>query len=222
MRRLFIVLSLVVSVSACAKRGQVQVSDPGVVMASAKGTVVEGRASYYGDPYHGRATANGETFDKNKLTAAHRTLPFNTWVRVQNQLNRKTVDVRINDRSSFVGGHHIDLSEGAARKIEMIRSGVVPVRMEIIKEADPGSRGRRITKDVFYVVQLGAFRDQMAAQDIRRRFASKYTGIYVDPPTDGSPFYKVRIGRFLLRKARYVQDLLRREDNVDAIVVQMQ
>ena len=126
MRRLFIVLSLVVSISACAKRGQVQVSAPGVVMASAKGTVVEGSARYYGDPYHGRATANGETFDKNKLTAAHRTLPFNTWVRVQNQLNRKTVDVRINDRSSFVGGHHIDLSEGAARKIEMIRSGVVP------------------------------------------------------------------------------------------------
>ena len=142
MRRLFIVLSLVVSISACAKRGQVQVSAPGVVMASAKGTVVEGSARYYGDPYHGRATANGETFDKNKLTAAHRTLPFNTWVRVQNQLNRKTVDVRINDRSSFVGGHHIDLSEGAARKIEMIRSGVVPVRMEIIKEADSGSRGQ--------------------------------------------------------------------------------
>ena len=142
MRRLFIVLSLVVSISACAKRGQVQVSAPGVVMASAKGTVVEGSARYYGDPYHGRATANGETFDKNKLTAAHRTLPFNTWVRVQNQLNRKTVDVRINDQSSFVGGHHIDLSEGAARKIEMIRSGVVPVRMEIIKEADSGSRGQ--------------------------------------------------------------------------------
>ena len=142
MRRLFIVLSLVVSISACAKRGQVQVSAPGVVMASAKGTVVEGSARYYGDPYHGRATANGETFDKNKLTAAHRTLPFNTWVRVQNQLNQKTVDVRINDRSSFVGGHHIDLSEGAARKIEMIRSGVVPVRMEIIKEADSGSRGQ--------------------------------------------------------------------------------
>ena len=101
-----------------------------------------GSARHYGDPYHGRATANGETFDKNKLTAAHRTLPFNTWVRVQNQLNRKTVDVRINDRSSFVGGHHIDLSEGAARKIEMIRSGVIPVRMEIIKEADSGSRGQ--------------------------------------------------------------------------------
>ena len=72
------------------------------------------------------------------------------------------------------------------------------------------------------MVQLGAFRYQMAAQDIRRHFASEYTGIYMDPPTDGSPFYKVRIGRFLLREARSVQDLLRREDNVDAIVVQMQ
>ena len=125
MRRLFIVLSLVVSISACAKRGQVQVSAPGVVMASAKGTVVEGSARYYGDPYHGRATANGETFDKNKLTAAHRTLPFNTWVRVQNQLNRKAVDVRIGVRGPFRAYGRLSASR-PTRSVAIRRSSLLP------------------------------------------------------------------------------------------------
>ncbi len=225
MRRLLIMMILIAMTSACAKRAQVQlpgpIPNPGVVMASSEGAAVDGRASYYGDPYHGRATANGETFDKNKMTAAHRTLPFNTWVRVENQLNRRKVDVRINDRGPFVGGRLIDLSEGAAREIDMIRSGVAPVRLEIIKEAPAATGGRAITEDVFYVIQLGAFGSEQAAQEVRRRFEPKYTGIYVDRPTGDSPLYKVRIGRSLLREARFIQDLLKREDNVDAIVVQM-
>ncbi len=225
MRKLLMILVLVATTSACAKRARVQLPDPianpGVAMASTEGAAVDGRASYYGDPYHGRATANGETFDKNKMTAAHRTLPFHTWVRVENQLNGKDVDVRINDRGPFVGGRIIDLSEGAARQIDMIRSGVVPVRLAIIKEAPASSGGRSITEDVFYVIQLGAFGSEPAAQDLRRRFESKYTGIYVDRPTGDSPLYKVRIGRSLLREARFIQDMLKREDDVDAIVVQM-
>jgi rare lipoprotein A len=225
MRRLLIMLILIAMTPACAKRARVQlpgsIPNPGVVMASAEGAEVDGRASYYGDPYHGRATANGETFDKNKMTAAHRTLPFNTWVRVENQLNGKKVDVRINDRGPFVGGRLIDLSEGAAREIDMIRSGVAPVRLLVIKVAPSATGGRSITEDVFYVVQLGAFENEQGAQDLRRRFERKYTGIYVDRPTNDSPLYKVRIGRSLLREARFVQDLLKREDEVDAIVVQM-
>ena len=236
MRRLLIPLILIAMTSACTKRVRVQLPDPiarpgvGVTsteagevdgMTSSEGAELDGRASYYGDPYHGRATANGETFDKNKLTAAHRTLPFNTWVRVENQLNRKTVDVRINDRGPFVGGRLIDLSEGAARQIDMIRPGVVPVRLQIIKEAPAASRARSVTEDVFYVVQLGAFRSEQAAQNLRRRLEPKYTGIYVDSPTRDSAFYKVRIGRSLLRAARFIQALLKREDNIDAIVVRM-
>ena len=225
MRRLLIMMILIAMTAACAKRARVQlpgpIPNPGVVMASSEGAAVDGRASYYGDPYHGRATANGETFDKNKMTAAHRTLPFNTWVRVENQLNGRKVDVRINDRGPFVGGRLIDLSEGAAREIDMILSGVAPVRLEIIKEAPAATGGRAITEDVFYVIQLGAFENERGAQDLRRRFEPKYTGIYVDRPTGDSPLYKVRIGRSLLREARFIQDLLKREDEVDAIVVQM-
>src|SRR5438067_9814357 len=86
-----------------------------------------GVASWYGHPYHGRHAANGEVYDMEKLTAAHRTLPFDTWVHVVNTSNQKTVDVRIIDRGPFVDGRIIDLSHAAARQIELIGPGVTEV-----------------------------------------------------------------------------------------------
>ena len=85
-----------------------------------------GTASWYGHPYHGRAAANGEIYDMEKMTAAHRTMPFNTWVRVTDMDNQKTVEVRIIDRGPFVEGRIIDLSHAAARDLEMIGPGVAP------------------------------------------------------------------------------------------------
>ncbi len=86
-----------------------------------------GQASYYADKFNGRKTANGEIFDQDKLTAAHKTLPFGTIVKVTNLTNNKTVIVRINDRGPFVGGRIIDLSFAAAKKIDLINAGVVKV-----------------------------------------------------------------------------------------------
>jgi peptidoglycan lytic transglycosylase len=91
-----------------------------------------GIASWYGVPYHGRRTASGEIYDMEKLTAAHRSLPFQTWVEVTNLENGKRVDVRINDRGPFVRGRVIDLSQHAAREIEMLGPGVVKVRLKVI------------------------------------------------------------------------------------------
>ena len=79
-----------------------------------------GIASWYGHPYHGRRAANGEIYDMEKLTAAHRTYPFDTWVRVRNLSNDRTVDVRIQDRGPFVRGRIIDLSHAAAREIDLL------------------------------------------------------------------------------------------------------
>ena len=87
-----------------------------------------GIASWYGHPYHGRIAANGERYDMEQLTAAHRTLPFDTWVRVVNLLNEKAVDVRITDRGPFVDGRIIDLSRAAARAIDVIGPGTAKVR----------------------------------------------------------------------------------------------
>ncbi len=82
-----------------------------------------GRASYYGDEFQGRKTASGELFDQNKLTAAHRTLPFGTKLLVRNPKNDKSIVVTINDRGPFVGNRVLDLSKYAAKKLSIVRSG---------------------------------------------------------------------------------------------------
>ena len=97
----------------------------------------QGLASYYGhgDGYHGRITASGDRFDKNKLTAAHYGLPFGTRLRVHNLNNGRKVVVRVNDRfplRTLRKGRIIDLSYGAAKALDMVRAGVVPVILEIL------------------------------------------------------------------------------------------
>lgn len=93
---------------------------------------IHGEASWYGPGFHGRLTANGERFDKEALTAAHPSLPFNTRVRVTNKSNRKSVVVRINDRGPFAGDRIIDLSQRAGRVIGIIHSGVGSVKLDIL------------------------------------------------------------------------------------------
>ncbi len=95
-------------------------------------TVASGTASWYGARFQGRRTANGERFDKNGMTAAHRSLPFGTRVRVTNRRNGRAVVVRINDRGPFTGGRVIDLSRSAAREIGMVNSGTAPVSIEVV------------------------------------------------------------------------------------------
>lgn len=100
--------------------------------SSASGHSDTGQASYYGNEFHGRKTANGERFDQGKLTAAHRSLPFGTRVKVTNTQNGKTVVVRVNDRGPFVKGRIIDLSSSAFKNIASLNAGVVPVRIQVI------------------------------------------------------------------------------------------
>ena len=91
-----------------------------------------GKASWYGPKFHGRRTANGEIFNSNALTAAHRSLPFGTKVKVTNVRNGRSVIVRINDRGPFIKGRIIDVSAGAARRLNMIGSGIATVQLEIL------------------------------------------------------------------------------------------
>ena len=92
----------------------------------------DGLASYYADKYQGHKTASGERFDTARLTAAHRTLPFGTKVRVTNLDNGRSVVVRVNDRGPFVSGRIIDLSPAAAKQLDMLRAGVVRVKLEVL------------------------------------------------------------------------------------------
>lgn len=92
----------------------------------------EGAASYYADSLHGNPTASGEPYDRNEMTAAHRTLAFGTRIRVVNLDNGKSVVVRINDRGPYAENRVIDLSGAAAKKLDMLDAGEVPVRIELV------------------------------------------------------------------------------------------
>jgi rare lipoprotein A len=99
----------------------------------------DGVASYYGKEHHGRKTANGEIFDMNKLTAAHRSLPFGALVKVTNLSNQRSVIVRINDRGPYYQGRIIDLSQAAAERLEMITSGITKVKLEVLDAKRPSA-----------------------------------------------------------------------------------
>jgi rare lipoprotein A len=102
------------------------------VASSDRSHSLQGTASYYGKKFHGRKTASGERFNMNALTAAHKTLPLGTRVRVTNLRNGESVDVKINDRGPYVKGRIIDLSKGAAREIGMLNAGTAKVKVEVI------------------------------------------------------------------------------------------
>ena len=107
-------------------------ADSGREGASAVGDHARvGLASWYGEFHHGRQTASGEVFDMTRLTAAHRTLPLGTRLRVTNLENGRIVRVRVNDRGPYVTGRVLDLSHEAARRLDMVERGVAPVRLDI-------------------------------------------------------------------------------------------
>ena len=103
-------------------------------MARKPAHVERGKGSYYGPEFEGKRTANGEVFRANTHTAAHRSLPFGTKVRVKNLANGREVTLRINNRGPFVKGRIIDVSERAARDLGMIKKGVVPVEVTVLEE----------------------------------------------------------------------------------------
>ena len=105
-----------------------------------EGETEKGDASWYGADFQGKQTADGETFDKNQMTAAHRHLPFGSIVRVTNLKNGISVEVRINDRGPFEDDRIIDVSEAAAEILQMKKAGVVPVEIEVIRLGPPSRR----------------------------------------------------------------------------------
>lgn len=127
-----------------------------------------GLASWYGPPYHNRRAANGEIYDQNAMTAAHRTLPMGTVVRVTNLQTGKSAIVKITDRGPFVHGRVIDLSLAAAKETGLYRLGVAKVKIEIFAEQRPLSGGK-------WCVQVGAFQHERNAQKLKDALVRRYT-----------------------------------------------
>ncbi len=178
-----------------------------------------GIASWYGSKFHGKATANGETYNMNDLTAAHRSLPFNTVVQVENQTNGKSVVVRINDRGPYVGNRIIDLSRRAAQEIDMEDAGTAEVRIFLIEEGDRPLSADNLNSIETFTVQLAAYQTRREAEN----FSAGIPGTRVESvPVAGQTVYRVYYGTFdTPDEARTAMERLRRQ-GIDGFVKQTQ
>jgi rare lipoprotein A len=131
-------------------------------------SIETGKASWYGAPYHNRRSSNGEIYDMHSLTAAHRTLPLGSTVRVTNLKTGHSTVVRITDRGPFVEGRIVDLSLAAAKQADVWQAGVAQVRLEVLRTPVPFDRGGR------WAVQIGSFQNEGGANTLADRLTRRY------------------------------------------------
>jgi rare lipoprotein A len=184
MKRFLGVTLLAAFSAACAGRRSPVAPGP-------PGTTEDGFASWYGIEEAGRATASGEIMDPERKTAAHRSLPFGSLVRVTDLETGKTVEVIVNDRGPFVDGRVIDLSFAAAREIDLVDRGVTPVRLQVLGLEGPLAARR-------WRVQMGSFTDLPRARELAILLqAEGYSPVVVSPFDDGGAVYhRVWVGEF--------------------------
>lgn len=195
-------------------------------LASASGYKAEGMASWYGDKFHGRKTASGERYNMYDMTAAHKTLPMGSIVKVTNLRNGRTVEVRINDRGPFKEGRVIDLSKAAAAKLDIVGAGTERVRVQALSSGTAtassggsgGSSGGSSTVNTAsrgsYYLQIGAFTDKANANDLLMKMRMRGYGRsrVKSAQVSGKNWYRVQIGSFSkLGDARRAQSNLASE-----------
>lgn len=187
-------MGLLLIVSACGTTGRVSEEKARPSTGKNAGEVIEdGEASWYGPNFHGNLTANGERYDMYGLTAAHRTLPFNTVLRVENMDNGKSVVVRINDRGPFAKNRIIDLSKKAAEEIDMIGNGTARVQL-VLLEGDLANSRTTDLKVATYTVQLGSFQTEARAFEL----SGKVKGSRVEEiPLNNQTVYRVYYGVYI-------------------------
>jgi len=196
-------------------------------LSSHEGFRQEGIASSYGRDFHGRKTSSGEPFDMNAMTAAHKTLPLGVYVKVRHKRTGREIIVRINDRGPFVRDRIIDLSEGAAHRLDMIQEGLAAVKVTALGyKTDQTGGETEYRAPVSY--DNGSFALQVAALKSRAnayRYADELKGKYgtadvQEATVTGNTFYRVRLGRYSsLRKAQSAQELFERRGFPGNLVV---
>ncbi len=162
-------------------------------ITSSSGFVQLGKASWYGDEFHGRKTANGEVYDMHQKSAAHKILPFNTYVKVQNLDNNTYTIVRINDRGPFKKGRIIDLSFEAAKEIGLVGPGVANVKITALRkdQIDPG------IKEGTFTVQVGSFGEQENAKRLGEKLRILYDYINITEFKDANnrKFFRLHVSK---------------------------
>jgi rare lipoprotein A len=202
-------------------------------LPSADGYVEEGLASWYGLEFHGKPTSCGEPYDMYAMTAAHKTLPLGTYVKVTNRRNGRSVILRINDRGPFVSGRIIDLSCRAAQELGSATPGLAPVRVEAVQvAAEQQIAGNTYWKVDpvpsfrygLFAVQIGSFRDQNNANRLKEKMQKGYTTIQILPFSDLDGYrYRVQVGSYQdILLAQEEMRRLRSNGFADAFVVAME
>ncbi len=182
MRELVVALLVLGVIASCS--GNRKAESAGV------GYEEKGVASWYGPGFHGKRTANGEVYDMDAMTAAHKSLPFDAIVEVRNLDNGRTIRVRINDRGPFVRGRIIDLSREGAKRIGMLGPGTARVKIRVVDRAEP------IERTGSFWVQVAAFRDRSNARELEAKLERLFSGVRIRSQ-DG--WFRVGFGPFSKR-----------------------
>jgi rare lipoprotein A len=199
-------------------------------LPSAEGFSEAGIASWYGRDFHGKKTSNGETYDMFAMTAAHKTLPMNTFLLVKNLDNGKEISVRVNDRGPFVKGRIIDLSNTAAREIDMLGKGTARVRITALGEAVQYNTGSRSVERFLphqdfekgdFFVQIGSFTDIGNAERLKQKMLSMgKKAVMQTVLLEGETFYRIQVrGGNTLTAAKHMERVMGEAGYPDAFVV---
>jgi rare lipoprotein A len=193
--RLLSILCSIILLTSCAGKSYFR-----------SGNVQKGLASWYGPDFHGKLTSNKEIYNMHALTAAHKNLPFGTYVRVTNLNNGKSVIVRINDRGPFVKGRIIDLSYAAAKKLGIDITGVAPVKIKVLKKYSPKKSSQKFS------VQVGSFNNKKNAKTLKKELQNRYRNVYLSKlKTSSNTYYRVRIKARSLNSAEKIAEKLTKQ-----------
>ncbi len=175
----------------------------------------EGIASWYGVPFHGRPAADGEIYNMETLVAAHKTMPFNTWIKVTNLANNQAVNVRIVDRGPFVDGRILDLSKAAARDIGLLGPGIGRVRIEVVSAA------RDVPRNDFFAVQAGAFSIRESAEHLRAEYARRFGNAQLATKAGSPTIWRVLVGKEPTLEAAQQLAVVLSAENKNVFVVRL-
>ena len=173
------------------------------------------KASWYGEKFHGRQTASGEVYNMYEKTAAHRSLPFGTWLRVRNISNQHVTIVKVNDRGPFVKGRDLDLSYAAAKELDMMSQGVADVYVEnlgrdgsyqkTVQAAEPVEQAKPVAQVMSeaqtdsVTIQVASFQDEENAANLKEELTLNYSPVFIEKDSQRD-LYRVKVGRFSTRQ----------------------
>ena len=211
-------VALGLAVGGCFDRGALRDASPG-----RRATAV---ASWYGEPFHGRLTASGERYDMHGFTAAHRSLPFGTRLKVTDEATGRSTVVTVNDRGPFVRGRQLDLSYGAAKEIGLVGDGVGRVAVEVL-DRDLGyqkSVREAVITDTApadgFAIQFGAFRDPENAGRLKQALELELKGVSITQvEVDGAIYHRVRLGPFASRDEAIGRARAFADEGYDTLIV---